>query len=160
MTNSVLEPHSFVDERVTRWARGLAQRTPRRSFLGKAGRGLVASSAGGTAALALFAESAYASYCGGWDNSVTCECLVGNNSCLSDTCACGSWATCSTHCGHCTTYWTDCCDVTYHGCACTSYCSNAPRSCFTKEWSGGCGDSSYHIRCRVYSCDCSGAQGC
>lgn len=160
MTVSVVESDNGADKRVSNWTRWLAGRTPRRSFLGRAGRGLVASSVGGTAALAVFAESAYAANCGCCcSESVSCGCLTGTNGCPSGTCECGSWITCGTQCGHNAMYWHDCCNESYHSSYCDGGCSNRPVNCFSKEWSGGC-TTGYTIRCRYYRCDSSGPQPC
>ena len=164
MSDLMLEREGSADERVTSWARWLAERSPRRSFLGKAGRGLVASSVGGTAALALFAESAYAGGCGCYGSeSVTCGCLTGANTCPSGTCQCGCWTTCSAFCTGCNnTNWCDCCNQTAHSSYCVSSCGTAPgrpSNCFSKEWSGGC-STGHSIRCRYYYCSSFGVHCC
>lgn len=149
------------EENVEVWTRWLADRTPRRSFLGKMGRGLVASSVGGAAALGLFAEQAYASGgCGCYgDVSVTCACEYGTDACPTGTCECGCWTSCSAYCTGCSaTQWCDCCNTTSNYTThCVGGCGPAPgypTNCYTKAqgWPGGCGTGTSVIRCRYYLC--------
>lgn len=163
MSQSLLESQTAADERVTSTTRWLAERTPRRSFLGKVGRGLVASSVGGAAALSLFAETAYAGNCGCNGNvSVSCGCLTGTNLCPSDTCECGCWQTCNqVLCPGClqNVNWCDCCNTSAKSSDCVPSCESRPKNCFPKEWSGGC-SSGYTIRCRKYRCGSGGIVCC
>src|SRR5215471_17348082 len=115
MSDPVSNTQTTDDDAVTWLTRWLAERTPRRSFLGKVGRGLVASAVGGTAALSVFSESALASSCG-YDHSVTCGCLTGHSGCPSGTCECGCWQTCGSRCpcggsGNNVVNWCDCCST-------------------------------------------------
>jgi hypothetical protein len=157
-------PGSRVDEYFGRVSQALAIRTPRRSFLGKLGSLTIAAGAGGAVAgagTALWAEpSSILASC--WDGrtacaaeSAYCGCSSATTTCPSGTCECGCWSKCTSRCtgGHVTLF----CDCCLSPGSCGSSCPCGPRCCFTKEWGGGCGNSSYIIRCRVRRC---GGFGC
>jgi hypothetical protein len=141
-------------------ARRLAMKLSRRSFIGRIGKGTVALSLGGAGAALILPEAAWAHSCpGGCDcsHSVTCGALTGSNSCPSGTCECGCWTV--TDCGTCSNspgclkYWCDCCGGDYcHGGAQCRCVGGSPSCCIHKTWSGGCGDSSWHIACRKSIC--------
>ena len=161
---STLMRERSTDESVEVLTRWLADRTPRRAFLGRIGRGLVASSVGGAAALSLFTERAYAGGCGCYgDVSVSCDCLPGGtNACPSGTCECGCWTTCTSMCTGCNnTQWCDCCNTSAGTPSCVQGCGpdpGRPKNCFNKEWSGGCGTvNQTQIRCRHWFCSTGSA---
>ena len=161
-----LGPGPTIDDYFGRLSQTLAARTPRRSFLGKLGTITIAAGVGtvvGGAGAALWAEpSSIQAACHDGQTacastSAYCGCSNTHNaSCPSGTCECGCWLSCpsSTYCGVKTTRFCDCCIS--NGGGCSSSCPCGPRCCFTKEWSGGCGTSSWIIRCRVTSCGPSG----
>src|SRR6266702_6180836 len=154
MTNDLIAGESVVDRWAREMSRGMANRYPRRSFLGKVGRYAAAAVAGGSASVLLLQEPALAVGCGcGATHSVSCLCLTGSNTCPSGTCQCGCWSACDT--SRCPSphsiQWCDCCNKSSHGSACVASCSNLPKNCFSKEWSGGC-STGHSIRCRKFSC--------
>lgn len=152
MTIGVIE-ETPKDERTQQLTRWVASKTPRRSFLGLAGRLTLAVVGGGAAGLLLWEETAYAGGCCGASNSVGCKCLTGVNLCPSGTCECGCWTACTPQCGALTTHWCDCCDTSGCNTQCISGCNNKPKCCFPKEWRGGCGSRDQTIiRCRHYEC--------
>jgi len=149
----------IIDGRVERASRWLAERTPRRSFIGYVGRASLAAAGGGALAATLFKETAFAITCGcgGDGNSVTCNCLAGStNSCPNGTCQCGAWVDCnqSAPCYPKKTRYTDCCDLS--GCAtqCVDGCGQYPKCCNKREHSAGtCGVVNQTIiRCRLREC--------
>jgi hypothetical protein len=111
-------------------ARRMAARISRRSFVGRAGLGLVAASMGGAGTALLFPEVAEAHTCPSGCNcseSVTCVALTGVNGCPSGTCECGCWTVSDcTRCPgqpNCVKSWCDCCGGTYcnpHPCHCVA----------------------------------------
>lgn len=143
-----------LDRPVRDMTASLAGRVPRRSFLGRAGRLSIAAAAGSAVALKLWEESAYGhDSCCGASHSVSCSCLTGSNVCPSGTCECGCWVECDGNCGDRGTQWCDCCDTT--GCTkdCVAGCSDNPKCCFHKPYSGGCGTRfETHVRCRIRTC--------
>jgi len=155
-----------LDRASTLMTRATASYFPRRSFFGKVGRYTVAAAIGIAAPSILWPDAAYATT-GCWDgggascngqNSVTCGCLTGVNTCPSDTCQCGCWAACdSSKCPFpASVQFCDCCHqngVTPHSSCASAACSHKPTNCFRKEHPGGCGSVGQNvIRCRMYSC--------
>lgn len=147
-------------------ARSLAQHVSRRSFLGRLGKGVVAASLGAAGAEALLRPpTALGVNCGVNNCSVQCSHLPGwnQNACPTGTCECGCWCLISANpgCPNSHTQWCDCCGGSYcnggANCKCVSSCGTTyPSCCLTKDWSGGCGDSSWHIACRKSNCRSSG----
>ena len=155
MTNGTV-----LEAAASRATRGLAGRISRRSFVGRAGLGIVAASVGGSGTALLFPASAAAHTCpGGCDcsESVTCATLTGANACPSGTCECGCWTVSDcTHCSsepNCTKSWCDCCGGDYcnpNPCNCVG---GHPSCCNHKTHSGGCGVlNQWHIACRKSFC--------
>jgi hypothetical protein len=145
-------------ERATRW---IAARSPRRSFLGKVGRAMLVSAAGGVGSAVLWQESAQSvPDCDINGHSVRCVCLTGSNSCPSGTCECGSWGSCPgegdlTPCSPQITFWHDCCDLSGCTSACVDDCGRGTtHKCYYKKpYPGGCGTVNVSvIRCRYYAC--------
>lgn len=146
-------------------SRSLASRFSRRSFMGRLGKGAVAATLGSAGVALVRPEAALAASCPSGCNcacSVSCEYLPGwgQNSCPTNgygTCACGSWCFSTTQCPSGIRRWDDCCGINYctknpgTGCYCVSSV-NRPSCCNTKTYSGGCGDASSIVACRMNTC--------
>ncbi len=155
---------SPVDGGFEHLARGLAQRTPRRSFLGKAGTVLLALAGAATLDPVLpwdrrISTVAAQGECGAWQycgmHGHPCSGCGGSDSSCPGGCTEGSsWTYCCTYPGtSCTYYYTyrDCCG------SCSS-CSNS--FCHGSDESDWCGTAgSYKCTLAVYGGLCSGT-GC
>jgi hypothetical protein len=173
--NDVLDTEAGIDRLAATVSRALAARFPRRSFFGKVGRYATAAAVGGTASALLWQDSAlagikscgavvcngvtYTSPCcwdgkaGCTDDSVTCECLRGFNSCPTNCCECGCWiARDNSRCSYPhSIQYCDCCNYNQLSSSCVSSCSCHNKDCFPKTYAGGCSPG-FAVRCRVYSC--------
>jgi hypothetical protein len=150
---------SAFDAASERFARGLANRMTRRSFLGDVAKGGIALAAGGAFAGVAGVDDAAASHCGGCNscsgNSITCNCLTGTNDCPANTCECGWWDTSGGPCSSGCTRWIDCCKDCETNRTCRHNCSdNCNRKCCNpKTWCGGCGtQGSTRVHCRKHTC--------
>jgi hypothetical protein len=150
---------SAFDVASERFARGLASRITRRSFLGDVAKaGMALAVAGGVVGFA-GVEEAEATHCGGCASctpslSITCRALTGTNACPDGSCRCGWWDVAGGPCGDCTR-WHDCC----FGCGGSGTCRHndqgecAPTCCNRKDYCGGCGTRfQTRIKCRMYTC--------
>jgi hypothetical protein len=157
------ERGSAFDGASERFARSLASRFTRRSFLGDVGKGGIALALGGAVGGIVGVEEAAASHCSSAcactsvsSVSVRCDDIPGYwvNDCPSGSCLCGNWCSSSGPCSG-MTRWRDCCGNCGGG-----MCIHAqdgvcrPKCCYHKEWSGGCGDGSWYVKCRKWTCDC------
>lgn len=147
------------------FARYLAARTSRRSFLSRVGQGGIAVALGSASGLTL-PEAAHAdgscqcgicpSCCSG-GFSITCLCLTGQNQCPSGSCIGGCWweRVSLLDCGTSVREWCDCVDGCQSSCNCRS-CNGATtvHCCRHKTYSSRsqCGGGCNHIRCRRHRC--------
>jgi len=147
----VTEGHNRFDTLSEQWARGLASRFNRRSFLGQVGVGGITLAAGGAlSGVTASSAKAHSNPCT-YPNSVTCNTLTGSNSCPGGTCGCGYWDEYDgeNRCGSTTVRWHDCCG----GCGDCGCVNGHPTCCNHRVYSQGClADQSPHIKCRHYSC--------
>src|SRR5215831_10902530 len=96
MPGDLLTREPLFDRLTAGTAKVLANRLPRRTFIGKVGLFAAAAVMGSAASTLLSPDPAWAQGgcgCNG-NNSVSCQCLTGLNACPSGTCQCGCWAVC------------------------------------------------------------------
>lgn len=151
-----------VDSTFEAISRRLARSLTRRSLFGQVGRGSIAMALGSTLAgagleRAVFPGTAMAGACGCAESlSVACGHLTGDNHCPPGTCNCGAWIICGSGGGLCpnqNTRWGDCCG-NCNGATCVAHDgTTSPSCCNPLTWGApGCSGSSYHVKCRVWSC--------
>lgn len=130
-------------------SRAVANRYPRKTFLGKLAGATVAFGAGS----ALYSTDARADHqlpcgCASCGNSVSCSYFgASGSSCPAGTCACGFWYVCSGCSGRYKKI-EDCCASCTDGCRCSS--TGFPICCYSAPY-GSCSGWD-HVKCRLMYC--------
>lgn len=148
---------SLLESSSDAFARRLAQRVSRRSFLGRVGKGAIVAATAGVAGVALLDVGAFAHVNPCQETcSISCESLPGHNanSCPGSTNTCGCWCiNVSSVCGATgIREWCDCCGDNY--CQGNRQCvegtdNRTHPSCYNHD---AYGPGSEHIACRRHHC--------
>lgn len=150
---------SVFDGASERFARRLANRFTRRSFLGDVGKGGLALAVGGAFGATRVERARGNPSCGGCGacsgNSIRCDYMDpwNQNDCPDGSCWCGSWCSSNGPCDIGQTRWIDCCggcDGGDNGICLEVGDRCAPKCCNPKEWPQGC-DHSF-VKCRIHRC--------